>query len=65
MYSCSNQVCRQSFKWRQQLARHRLKRDKTVIEKKENFKKLEDGCLSCGVIYKYQTGICFNLKSKI
>ncbi len=59
MYSCSNEGCRQSFKWRQQLARHRLKCDKPVIAKEKKFVKLEDcyKCSPCGVAYRYKTGL--------
>ena len=40
-YSCTNQGCTQSFKWRQ-LVRHRVKCEKTVIEKELKFKKVAD-----------------------
>ena len=33
MYSCTNQGCRQSFKWRQLLVRHRVRCEKPFTEK--------------------------------
>ena len=59
MYSCTNQGCRQSFKWRQQLVRHTVKCEKAVIEKELKFKKVDDccKCVKCGVTYKYKTGL--------
>ena len=44
MYSCTNQGCRQSFRWRQQLVRHTDKCEKPVTEKELKFKKVDDCC---------------------
>ena len=46
MYECTNQCCRQSFKWRQRLVRYRIKCEKHVTEKELKFKKVDD-CYKC------------------
>ena len=47
LLSLKNIGCRQSFKWRQQLKRHKAKCSYPAIENKEKYIQKEDGSFQC------------------